>query len=238
MQRMKQKKKAYLIIIPLVILTALACVAVYVLGYYNLLPSREYCADDFNIATLQSTTDYNGNGVDDYTDIMLGARLDAENQPAYNGGYYKGGYPPNNIGVCSDVVWRAFKNAGYCLRDMIAADVAARPGAYLYITSPNADMDFRSVRNLRAFFEEYAVALTLNPDEIDQWQPGDIVIFGIDEHIGIVSDKRNSVGRTYILHNYGQPNREEDYFRRNTDIAAHYRFDASVMDSALLFQWY
>lgn len=33
----------------------------------------------------------------------------------------EGGYPPDNIGVCIDVVWRAFANAGYSLKDMVDA---------------------------------------------------------------------------------------------------------------------
>ena len=80
--------------------------------YYNLLPKKAYCADDFGIATLHSRTDYNANGVDDYTDFLLGARRDAENHPQYDGAYYDGGYPPEDIGVCTDVVWRAFRAAG------------------------------------------------------------------------------------------------------------------------------
>lgn len=39
--------------------------------------------------------------------------------------------------------------------------------------------------------------------------PGDIVIFGTT-HIGIVSDKRNKDGVPYLIHNAGQPLREED----------------------------
>jgi hypothetical protein len=86
-------------------------VGLYIADYYNLLPRRAYTAGDFNIATVYSEVDYNDNGIDDYTDILLGAKLDAENCPTYNGAYYGGGYPPDDIGVCTDVVWRAFKNA-------------------------------------------------------------------------------------------------------------------------------
>lgn len=32
--------------------------------------------------------------MDDYADIVAGARKDAENHPAYDSGYYQGGYPP------------------------------------------------------------------------------------------------------------------------------------------------
>ena len=94
------------------------------LDYWNLLPHRTYTAEHFGIETLQSPLDADGDGVDDYTDLMLGARQDAENHPAYDPGYFAGGYPPEDRGVCTDVVWRAFQNAGYDLKALIDADIA------------------------------------------------------------------------------------------------------------------
>jgi len=207
-----------------------------ILDFFNLLPRKIYTASDFGIDAVLSSIDYNGNGTDDYTDILLGARADAKNHPTYDGKYFEGGYPPDDIGVCTDVVWRAFKNAGYSLRDMVDHDIKSRPKAYPKVETPNKDIDFRRVRNLRIFFEEYAVSLTLDIEDIAQWQPGDIVIFGNDKHIGIVSDKRNKSGQPYIIHNGGQPNREEDYIKRAT-ITGHYRFDASKIDESVLIKW-
>ena len=209
---------------------------VYLASYYNILPQRTYSAKDFDIETVKSTIDYNGNGIDDYTDFLLGARKDAENKPTYDGSYQEGGYPPDDIGVCSDVVWRAFKNAGYCLKDMIDQDIQTRPEAYPLIEEPDPNIDFRRVRNLRIFFEEYALSLTLDAGQIEEWQPGDIVIFGNDKHIGIVSDKRNEEGQTYIIHNGGQPNREEDYLKRG-EVTGHYRFDAGFIHEEVLCHW-
>lgn len=197
---------------------------------------KTYTAENFGIDTTHSHVDYNGNGIDDYTDILLGARKDAENHPKYDGSYYAGGYPPDNIGVCTDVVWRAFKNAGYSLRDMVDKDIRTRPEAYPKITKPDKNIDFRRVRNLRIFFDTYAIALTLDINETDQWQPGDIVIFGEDKHIGIISDKRNKYGQPYVIHNGGQRNREEDYLSRST-VTGHYRFDSSKIDEEVLVRW-
>ena len=103
------------------------------------------------------------------------------------------------------------------------------------------NIDFRRVVNLRVF-EEYALSLTLDTDKIKEWQPGDIVIFGNDKHIGIVSDKRNSQGQPYIIHNGGQPKREEDYFKRGEvteqgRVTGHYRFDASKISDDVLVKW-
>lgn len=229
-------KKSFVRSVVVVIVIALICLLIFGLDYFNLIPKSSYDASDFRIETVKSTVDYNNNGIDDYTDILLGARADAENHPTYDPAYYDGGYPPDDIGVCSDVVWRAFKNAGYCLRDMVDNDIAARPKAYPKIEHPDSNIDFRRVRNLRIFFDEYAVSLTTDIKEIDQWQPGDIVIFNNDKHIGIVSDKRNRKGQAYIIHNGGQPNREEDYLKRSK-VVAHYRFDASKLDESVLVQW-
>ncbi len=234
MSKLLHKKSSIAVIVAVIIIFLVTIV--YVLDYFNLIPKNSYTAEDFRIETVKSVTDFDNDGVDDYTDIMLGARKDAENHPKYDGKYIDGGYPPDNIGVCSDVVWRAFKNAGYSLRDMVDKDIANRPEAYPLIKKPDTNIDFRRVRNLRIFFDKYAVSLTTDINEISEWQPGDIVIFNNNKHIGIVSDKRNRDGQVYIIHNGGQPNREEDYLKRTT-VVAHYRFDASKIDESILKKW-
>ncbi len=227
-------KKHTAIIIVGILLIAGICFAFL----FNLFGTTTYTAEHFGIDTLRSPVDYNGNGIDDYADLVLGARADAEKHPTYDDAYYDTGYPPEHIGVCADVVWRAFKQAGYCLKDMIDRDIASRPGSYPAAQKPDPNIDFRRVKNLRVFFDSYAISLTTDPDEIAEWQPGDIVIFGDNRHIGIVSDKRNADGRTYILHNGGQPKREEDYLKRASgSITAHYRFDASLVPAELLVPW-
>lgn len=187
---------------------------------------RVYTAKDFNIETVYSKIDYNQNGVDDYTDILLGARKDAENHPTYKSAYYSGGYPPENEGVCTDVVWRAFKNAGYDLKNMIDEDIKNHTKDYPAVNGkPDPNIDFRRVRNLKVYFKKICYTLTNDIKEIKEWQPGDIVIFG-SSHIGIISDKRNKEGITYLIHNAAQPLREEDTLElwdNNTPITAHYR---------------
>lgn len=183
-----------------------------------------------------SSYDFNGNGLSDAMDLVLGARADAENHPTYDGRYWQGGYPPDNIGVCTDVVWRAFRAAGYSLRDMVDADIAARPSAYPNVTQRDSNIDFRRVKNLRVFFRTYAVSLTTDIRDTDAWQPGDIVIFGNDKHIGIISDKRTESGRPYVIHNGGQNDREEDALG-NDKVTGHYRFDAERLPEELRIAW-
>lgn len=191
---------------------------------------KVYYASDFDIETILSANDYDDDGIDDFTDIMLGARNDAINKPKYKSVYYAGGYPPDNEGVCSDVIWRAFKNAGYNLKDMIDIDIKNNPSDYPGLDDvPDSNIDFRRVRNLKVFFDKYATKLTLDPYEVASWQPGDIVIFGKNyTHIGIISDKRNKDGIPYLIHNAGQYNREEEAlikWYKKSGITGHYRYE-------------
>ena len=98
--------------------------------------------------------------------------------------------------------------------------------------TPDKNIDFRRVPNLKVFFDRYAEALTLDPYDIEEWQPGDIVIFGEQYvHIAIISDKRNKDGVPYIIHNGGQPVREENMLVKYTiwqPITGHYRFKGKV----------
>ena len=189
-----------------------------------------YYAEDFNIEVIKSNSDYDEDGIDDYTDILEGAKIDAENKPKYKDGYYSGGYPPEDEGVCSDVIWRSLKNAGYSLKDMIDKDIKENTSKYPRVEGkPDPNIDFRRVKNLMVYFERNHISLTTDLKKIDQWQPGDIVVMqheGLD-HIGIVSDKRNEKGVPYLIHNGGQDNREEDILEileaYNWPISAHYR---------------
>jgi uncharacterized protein YijF (DUF1287 family) len=196
-----------------------------------------FSAESFGIQTVKSDVDFNSNGVDDYTDILLGAREDAKAKPAYEITCFKGGYPPDNIGVCTDVVWRAFKNAGYCLKDMVDNDIKNNPDKYPAAKEPDPNIDFRRVRNLKVFFESYAEVLTTDINDISEWQPGDIVIFEDMEHIGIISDKRNSKGQAFVIHNTDQSEREQDYLELR-QVTGHYRFDASKIDESVLVAWH
>lgn len=230
------KKRSVILIVSVAAVLILLAVGLCAADRYNLLPKKTYTAERFGITPLRGSFDFNGNGTDDYTDFLLGARKDAENHPKYDGSYLDGGFPPDNIGVCTDVIWRAFKNAGYNLREMVDCDIAKRPEAYTAVERPDKNIDFRRVKNLHVFFEEYAVPLTTDINEIGEWQAGDIVIFDNDKHIGMISDKRNKDGQPYVIHNGGQPKREEDYLDR-AKVIAHYRFDAALTDKDILIRW-
>ncbi|NMM98005.1 DUF1287 domain-containing protein [Bifidobacterium olomucense] len=187
-----------------------------------------------------SSIDFNNNGKDDYSDILAGALADAANKPQYDDGYYQGGYPPDERGACTDVVWRAFREAGYDLKAMVDADISADPASYATVApSPDPNIDFRRTGVLDVFFAKYARRLTDDPADKDQWQAGDIVVFSHTKHIGIISDKRDATGLPYVIHNMGQQQRENDYFafKKRMSVTGHYRFDASQIPSDVLKAW-
>ena len=198
----KQKRKKRLALLGCLVLAALA--ALCFARAYHLLPERTYTAEDFGIPVAVSPVDFNGNGVDDYADLVLGARQDAKNHPRYDGAYQPGGYPPDDIGVCTDVIWQALQAAGYDLKALVDADIAACPEAYPHITTPDSNIDFRRVNTLDTFFRRHAQVLTCDLSDGQQWQPGDIVVFGDRVHIGLCSDRRNRQGIPFLIH-HGNP---------------------------------
>lgn len=210
-------KKALILIIVVLLLG----VGIFELNYWNLISKKTYTAKDFGIETIQSHRDENNNGIDDYTDILLGARAYVATDPKYKSDYYVGGYPPKGEGVCTDVIWSALENAGYDLKDMVDADIAAHPDAYPDIEEADPNIDFRRVKNLAVFFARNALSLTTDVKDIAAWQPGDIVVY--TNHIAIISDLRDKDGVPYIIHHAGQPVFEEDALTRY-DIVGHYRW--------------
>ena len=217
--------KVLLILVIILLLVAIIATTTYVI--WTKESNRVvYYAKDFGIEVLKSKNDEDGDGIDDYTDILEGAKLEAERKPRYKSEYYVGGYPPDDEGVCTDVIWRALKNAGYSLKEMVDEDRKNNVEKYPRVEGkPDPNIDFRRVPNLKVYFERNQISLTTNLNKIEEWQPGDIVAFG-KSHIGIISDKRNKQGIPFLLHNGGQPLREENIleaYNNYEKISGHYR---------------
>ncbi|MGQ9533172.1 MAG: DUF1287 domain-containing protein [Desulfotomaculales bacterium] len=176
--------------------------------------------------------DQDGDGLLDLDDMVQGARAYVGTRPKYRDGYYPGGYPPPGEGVCTDVIWRAFRAAGYDLKAMVDADIRARPQAYPRVNGrPDPNIDFRRVANLVVFFQGHAASLTTrvlpgDPENLREWQGGDIVVFGPPlEHIAVISDRRRPDGVPYLLHNAGPYASETDALLSwPTAITHHFRF--------------
>lgn len=194
-------KKIVKIVIVTIFLIAILTMLTFVAVQFYQKHKKVYYAEDFGIEVIKSDKDVDNDGIDDYTDILEGARKEAENRPKYKSAYYSGGYPPDNEGVCTDVIWRSLKNAGYNLKDMVDKDIKNNIEKYPRVAGkPDPNIDFRRVPNLKVYFERNSINLTTDLSKIEEWQPGDIVVFGTS-HIGIISDKRNKKGIPYLIHN-------------------------------------
>lgn len=185
------------------------------------------------IERLDTGLDKDNDGIGDLEDIVRGARLQVELKPRYVADYFQGGYPPDDIAVCTDIVWRALRNAGYELKPLVDKDIGENTDKYPRVNGkPDPHIDFRRVQNLTVFFSRHATVLTkeLKPwDEtnLTEWQGGDLVTFrwgGID-HIAVVSDRRRPDGVPYLIHTYGSYPVEDDTLLGWSDtITGHFRF--------------
>lgn len=212
------KNKTVIIIILLLTILIGTTYALYV---YNYLPHRKYTNADFNIETYKSSVDLDNDGIDDQTDILNNVRTYIATKPKYKSKYYNTGYPNDNYGVCTDVVAFGLKAAGYDLQELVDQDVRENRSRY-NIKTVDKNIDFRRVRNLKIYFDNYAISLSTSLDDISDWQGGDIVIF--PSHIGIVSDKRNKDGIPFLIHHANPYQRyyEEDVLKMYK-IEGHYR---------------
>lgn len=225
----KKKFFSFLIALLLVAITTLVCTVISPGGKW-VLPGRNEprCV----VEKVVVARDQDSDGIYDLDDIVQGARKDLEVRPTYKDAYYAGGYPPNNEGVCTDVVWRALKNAGYDLKTMMDQDIRAHTRDYPRVEgSPEPNIDFRRVPNQEVFFKKYADRLTTeikpwDTENLKQWQGGDIVVFGPPyDHVGIVSDKRRADGVPFLIHNAGPCTREDEaLINWSSPLKYHFRF--------------
>ena len=218
---MKKHKK--LILITIIVLSLIF--GLILLRYQNTSSKRLVNKYSKEIPQFRSSVDKDSNGIDDEVDILDSALEYISQKPKYKSKYYVGGYPPVYEGVCTDVIWRAFMEAGYVLKDMVDDDTKNNKERYKNIDVADPNIDFRRVDNLNTYFKYNSLNLTKDPYDIKEWQRGDIVVF--NNHIAIISDKRNKDGIPYIIHNANQPVREEDALIRwykKKGIIGHYRF--------------
>ncbi len=209
-------------------LAAFIIAAVFLTVRWLINRNKYYGNADFGISDYISRTDMDGDGVDDQTDILAGARAYTATRPIYESRYYSGGWPDDGFGVCTDVVANALKSAGYDLQELVAEDIARSPEAYDGDCG-DRNIDFRRVRNLLVYFERHAISLTCDLGEIGEWQGGDVVVF--EGHIGIISDRRNEKGVPYLIHHGGangegcplRPNYEENVLGLQKKILGHFR---------------
>ena len=214
-------KKRILIIVTN-FLIVLIIIVLCVLYRFNYIPHKKYTNEDFNIKTYISKTDKDNDGIDDQTDILNHARDYIKTNPKYKSKYYATGYPNDKYGVCTDVVAFALQGAGYDLMNLVNEHIKSNRNLY-DIDVIDKNIDFRRVQNLKVYLDNNAIVLTNDINKIKEWQGGDIVVF--KNHIGIVSDKKNKKGISFIIHHANPYQRyyEEDILEYRNDIIGHYR---------------
>ena len=209
--------------VALIVFLVLFSSVIYLLYRYNYIPHRKYTDSDFRVQAVKSFSDADRDGIEDYEDILKSAQEYISTKPKYKSKYYdKNGYPDDGFGVCSDVVGFALQGAGYDLKQLVADDIRERAGKY-DIEEPDDNIDFRRVKNLKVFFDNWAYSLTTDVGDYGNWQAGDIVVWS--KHIGVISDKRNSKGIPFVIHNANpiQASYEEDILGSYGKIVGHYR---------------
>jgi uncharacterized protein YijF (DUF1287 family) len=149
----------------------------------------------------------------------------------YDGRYigipYPNGDVPANIGVCTDVVIRAYRAINKDLQQLIHEDMLKAREAYnkRYKTKVlDTSIDHRRTQNMQTYFTRHGKKLPISKNGSD-YKPGDLVFWDVAAgHVGIVIDKKvPGTNRYYVVHNIGSGPRKED-FLFGAPIVDHYRW--------------
>lgn len=160
--------------------------------------------------------------------LMLAAKKYINNDKlVYDTSYFSGGYPPDDKGVCTDVIWTGFNGINVDLKQLVDSDIANDFNAYSgVITTVDTNIDFRYVPVLDVFFHRKAEVLSTDLTNPLLWMPGDIVTFENGEHVAVVSCLRNLFGEPYIIQHGKDPAGDEDRINAidGLDLTYHYRW--------------
>lgn len=153
----------------------------------------------------------------------------------YDGSYiaipYPNGDVPASIGVCTDVVIRAYRAIGIDLQKHVHEDMRVNftsyPSKRIWgLKSTDKSIDHRRVPNLQTFFQRHGEQLSITNQKQD-YAAGNIVTWmlpGNLPHIGIVTDQKSrATGNPLIVHNIGSGPKLEDVLF-SYKITGHYKF--------------
>lgn len=157
-------------------------------------------------------------------------RIEVEYDPGYYALGYPGGDLPENRGVCTDVIIRAYRALGIDLQQRVHKDMSKDFDSYPDIwglSLPDSNIDHRRVPNLMVFFKKYGTSLPISQDAGD-YRAGEVVCWNLGggiTHIGIVVDRKSPDGiRNMIVHNIGEGQVMEDCLF-NFKIIGHYYYE-------------
>ncbi|HSK01018.1 MAG TPA: DUF1287 domain-containing protein [Kofleriaceae bacterium] len=158
--------------------------------------------------------DADRDGIPDPLDVLIGARKTALNAAAYTEGYIAMRYPmgdvPREVGVCTDVIVRAVRNAGIDLQRALHEDILRARAAYPMIKEkPDPQIDHRRVATLLPYFKRHWEKHSARIDDpADPLQPGDVLFMDTfpsrsgPDHVGIVSDTIGPAGLPMVINNW------------------------------------
>ena len=184
---------------------------------------------------LTVTADRKGEPLN-FSDNLVEAALErTTHKVRYDGSYQRLGYPngdvADNIGVCTDVIIRAYRKLGIDLQKDVHEDMRNYFSVYPKnwgLKHPDKNIDHRRVPNLRKLFSRKGQVLKVSDNAAD-YVAGDLVTWLIPgnlPHIGIVTNKRSGFWRDerpLIVHNIGSGTKLEDVLF-DYPITGHYRY--------------
>ena len=163
--------------------------------------------------------------------ILSHAEWQATQDVTYDGSYriidYPNGDVPSNIGVCTDVVVRAYRAADIDMQVLIHEDVQDHLQYYYPVhykrgtAKADPNIDHRRVHIIRKFLNKNYPESKIKNSE--PYLPGDIIVWG-NWHIGILIDEKVAgTDRYYAVHNIGAGPQKEDVYYDEYDLD-HYRW--------------
>lgn len=165
------------------------------------------------VVASKTPGDSDGDGIPDQLDILIGAKKLALNKARYGTGYMRLKYPmgdvPKDKGVCTDVVIRAFRNAGIDLQVVLHRHIGRNPRRYRWIRRRDPNIDQRRVRNLIVLFKSryQLISTGITLANRANYLPGDVVFMDTlpkrgPDHIGIISDRVGKNGYPLVINNW------------------------------------
>jgi uncharacterized protein len=143
----------------------------------------------------------------------------------YDPKYMKIAYPmgdvPEGMGVCTDVIVRAYRGLGVDLQQLVH---------HSRLGTGDTNVDHRRVQVLIKFFAKHGENIAVSPFP-ESYKPGDIVAYDVPWgrtskwHIAIVTDQLSPSLRPMVVHNRGYGAKLEDALFHKR-IIGHYRLDA------------